>query len=81
MYFDHIEAAGKIHSLESEIELIKMYGSRVIAVALNAEDCSKEEARAFQQKYEAALKIPVILPLEEGCDRLVPLLRPGKSVA
>ena len=74
-YYDDIENWGTIHSLASEIELIKMYGSKVIAVAINTEHCSREEAFAFQKEYEAALQIPVVLPLQEGVEKLIPVIQ------
>ncbi|MHA4807043.1 DUF1611 domain-containing protein [Flavitalea flava] len=74
-YYDHVEQWGKIPSLDSEMELIRHYRSRVIAIALNTEDCSPEEAAAFRNDYEIKYQIPVILPLQEGCDRVVPLLK------
>ena len=40
-----------------------MYGAKVIAVALNTEHCTNEEALQFQKQYEAELKLPVLLPL------------------
>lgn len=73
-YYDHHIPWGKIHSLESEIELIGLYGSKVIAVALNTELCTEEEAKAFQKEYQQKLSIPVILPLYEGCSRVIPFL-------
>jgi len=74
-YYDDIETWGPIHSLSSEIALIKMYGSTVIAVAINTEHCSHEEALAFQKEYEATLQIPVVLPLQQGVEKLIPLIQ------
>lgn len=74
-YYDHQPEWGQIPSLESEIALIHMYGSKVIAIALNTEHCTGEEAERFQQTYEKHLGIPVVLPLQQGCERIVPLLR------
>jgi uncharacterized NAD-dependent epimerase/dehydratase family protein len=74
-YFDHIPDWGPIHSLASEIELIKMYGSNVIAVAINTEHCSNEEAFAFQAQYEAELKLPALLPLQEGVEKIIPVIK------
>jgi uncharacterized NAD-dependent epimerase/dehydratase family protein len=74
-YYDQLPAWGTIHSLESEIELIKMYGSKVIAVALNTEHCTTEEALAFQKKYEADLQIPVLLPLQQGVGKMIPHIK------
>jgi uncharacterized NAD-dependent epimerase/dehydratase family protein len=73
-YFDEHEAFGKVPSLESEIDLINLYGSKVIAVALNTQHCTLEEARSYQQDYAAKLDMPVILPLQDGCASIVPLL-------
>jgi uncharacterized NAD-dependent epimerase/dehydratase family protein len=75
-YYDDIAEWGEIHSLVSEIELIKMYGSTVIAVALNTEHCTTEEAVAFQKVYEFELEIPVLLPLQQGVEKIIPLLKP-----
>ncbi len=74
-YYDHIAEWGTIHSAKSEIELIKLYGSKVIALALNTEDCTTEEALDFQTAYEAALQIPVLLPLQQGVDAVIPVIR------
>ncbi len=74
-YYDHIPEWGNIHSVKSEIELIKMYGSQVMALALNTEDCTLEEALDFQTAYEAALQIPVMLPLEQGVYPILPIIQ------
>lgn len=74
-YYDHLPEWGTIHSVKSEIELIKMYGSQVIALALNTEDCTLEEALDFQTAYEASLQIPVMLPLEQGVYPILPIIQ------
>ncbi|MFM1877382.1 MAG: hypothetical protein RLZZ241_248 [Bacteroidota bacterium] len=73
-YFDHLEAWGTIPTVESEIELIEKIGAKVIAVAIHTEGCSLEEANAFKSSYAERLKIPVLLPLENGVGELLPLL-------
>jgi uncharacterized NAD-dependent epimerase/dehydratase family protein len=73
-YFHDESAWGEIPSVESEIKLIEMYGSKVIALALNTDRCALEEAETFQQHYEQQLGIPVLLPLEQGVDKVIPLL-------
>ena len=75
LYYDENPAYGKIRDLESEIELVRMYSSEVIAVALNTEHCTDDEAYEFQRSLEDKLKLPVLLPLQEGCDRLVPSIK------
>ena len=73
-YYEHTEDWGAIHSIESEIELINAYGSQVIAVAINTEDCSDEEAIGFQQEYMELLKIPVLPPLQQGVESIIPTI-------
>jgi uncharacterized NAD-dependent epimerase/dehydratase family protein len=74
-YYEDDPAWGPIPTIASEIELIKMYGSKVIALALNTEHCTVEDAIAYQQHYEKELGIPVLLPLQEGVNKLIPHLQ------
>lgn len=74
-YYDHMEAWGPIPPIETEIALIRQYGAEVLAVALNTEDCTPEEALQFQKELSAALNLPVMLPLEQGVDRIIPLIQ------
>jgi uncharacterized NAD-dependent epimerase/dehydratase family protein len=74
-YFDHDEKWGSIPSVESEIEIIEKLGSKVIAVGIHTENCTNEEAFAFQKEYEQKLKIPVLLPIQEGVDKIIPTLK------
>ncbi len=74
-YFEHDPAWGEIPGLQSEISLIAMYGSTVIAIALNTEDCTDEEAREFAVELEKELHIPVLLPLQDGVGKIVPVLK------
>ncbi len=74
-YFDHDEKWGRIPSVESEIEIIEKLGSKVIAVGIHTEDCTTEEAFAFQKQYEQKLNIPILLPIQEGVDKIIPTLK------
>jgi uncharacterized NAD-dependent epimerase/dehydratase family protein len=74
-YFDNDEHWGMIPSVESEIELIEKLGSKVIALAVNTEGCTDEEAFAYQKMYEQKLGLPVLLPIQEGVEKLVPTLK------
>ena len=74
-YYDHVPEWGTIPPVESEIELIRLYGSEVIALALNTEHCTTEEALHFQAKYEASLHIPVLLPLQQGVEKILPVIQ------
>jgi uncharacterized NAD-dependent epimerase/dehydratase family protein len=74
-FYEHEPAWGAIPSVESEIALIKLLGSNVIAVALNTEHCNTEEAFQFKSDYEKELNLPVLLPLQEGCGKILPQLK------
>jgi uncharacterized NAD-dependent epimerase/dehydratase family protein len=74
-YYEHEESWGEIPSLESEIALIKQLGSNVIAIAINTEHCSDEEAFAFQKEYEEKFGITILLPLHEECEKIIPVIK------
>jgi uncharacterized NAD-dependent epimerase/dehydratase family protein len=74
-YFDNDEHWGAIPPVETEIEIIEKLGSKVIAVAVNTEECTTEEAFAYQKEYAQKLNIPVLLPIQEGVDPLMPVLK------
>ncbi len=63
-----------IASPKDEINLIKIYGAPTLALTMNTAKMTAEEARKFAKEYEEELGIPVVLPLEDGLDRVVPLL-------
>lgn len=62
-YYDNEPHWGEIPSVESEIGIIEQFGAKVIALALNTEDCTEAEAFDFQRVYQQRLNIPVWLPL------------------
>ena len=74
-YFDNEAHWGSIPSVASEIEIIEKLGSKVIGVAINTENCTTQEAFEFQAMYSQQLNKPVLLPLEEGVDPLLPILQ------
>jgi uncharacterized NAD-dependent epimerase/dehydratase family protein len=74
-YYEDNPDWGELPAVQSEIALIGMYRSKVIALALNTEHCSEEEALAFQQQYAASLNIPVLLPLQQGVDSIIPVIK------
>lgn len=69
-YFNGQAHTGIRISLKKEIEMIRLYGGEIIAITLNTRSLSLEQAKAYQEAYEQEFKIPVILPIEEGVDRL-----------
>ena len=75
-FVDGVEQYGyRMPSVENEIALAKIYGSKVIAIALNGENGSPEALIAKQKELEETFKIPVVRPLEEGMGRLVKVVK------
>ena len=74
-YFDNEAHWGEIPSVASEIELIQKIGSKVIAVAINTENCTDQEAYAYQKEYTASIGMPVLLPIQEGVAPIIPILK------
>lgn len=60
-------------SMKEEIDLIKIYGAPTVAITVNTMKIKLEEAKSWANDTERELSIPVVLPLEEGVDRLVSL--------
>ena len=65
----------RIPHARDEIELISLYGSETIAVCLNGMGSHQDELTAHQKELQDELNIPVIRPLEEGLERLLPQIR------
>ena len=75
-FFEGYESLGvRVPSLESEIELIRLYGSETIAVTLNANGCTPGQLDRFRTEYRDRLGVPVVEPLAEGVGALVPVIR------
>lgn len=56
-----------------EIELIRIYGAPTVALTVNTAKMTEAEAREYARKMQEKLQIPVILPLEDGVQTLVPV--------
>ncbi|MEQ1584544.1 MAG: DUF1611 domain-containing protein [Cyclobacteriaceae bacterium] len=72
-----------IPEIKDEIALIKIYGAPTMAITVNTYKMTEKEARDYAAQKEKELGIPVILPLEDGVDRLVAVFRDmiDKSIA
>ncbi len=68
------EEGFRIPPIEQEVQLIGLYGARTLAVTVQGESMSAEELAREQRDIESRLGIPVVRPLEEGVDRLVPIV-------
>lgn len=75
IYFDNEPHWGQIPSVESEIEIIEKFGSKVIALAMNTEGCTHDEALVLKAAYEEKLQLPVLAPLQKGVSELIPVLQ------
>lgn len=60
-----------IPDVKDEVELIKIYGAPTVALTVNTMKMTEGEARAYAEAKEKELRIPVVLPLEDGVQRLV----------
>ena len=62
-----------IPAVKDEIDLIKIYGAPTVAITVNTMKMTEQDAKKWANQTEAELNIPVVLPLEEGVERLVPV--------
>ena len=75
-YFHGYEKLGcRIPPVSEEIELIRLLGARTLALTLNGENMEPDELLAERKRLSDQLGIPVVLPLEEGVDALLPLIK------
>jgi len=72
-----------IPEIKDEIALIKIYGAPTVALTVNTAKMTEQEARDYAAAKEKELGIPVVLPLEDGVDRLVAIFKDmiEKSIA
>jgi uncharacterized NAD-dependent epimerase/dehydratase family protein len=64
-----------IPSVAEELQLIRLYGAEVLAVTLNGEQLSAAALREAQRALSLELALPVVRPLEDGVEGLVPVVR------
>ncbi len=62
-----------IPDVKDEIALIRIYGANTIALTVNTANMTVEQARDYASDFQEKLGIPVMLPLEDGVDGLVPV--------
>jgi len=75
-FFEGYESQGhRIPPVEDEIDLIRCYGARTLAVTLQGEGLGLATLKQTQQDLQQRLNIPVVCPLEEGVDTLVPVVQ------
>jgi uncharacterized NAD-dependent epimerase/dehydratase family protein len=62
-----------IPEIKDEIALIKIYGAETVALTVNTAKMTEQDARAYAAQKHKELGIPVVLPLEDGVQSLVPV--------
>lgn len=73
--FADLEDLGcRIPPVKNEIDLIKNYGAETLAVTLSEEGSDEHEMVAAQKQLAQELSLPVIRPLIEGVEALVPMI-------
>ncbi len=75
-HYEDLEHLGcLLPDVKDEIDLIRMYGPPVLAVTLNGEDGTGKELAEYRRNLTQQLNLPVICPLEDGVDSLLPIIR------
>lgn len=64
-----------IPDLADEMNLVRIYGANTVAITINTAKMQTADARAYAEEQEKRLGVPVVLPLEDGLDRLIPVFR------
>ena len=65
----------RVRPIEEEIELIRLLGAEVWAVALATRGLSESEVPDVRARLQDDLGLPVVLPLEEGVGALAEIVR------
>jgi len=74
-FYDTTDAMGcLLPDIESEIKLIEMYGTKVIAVALNGKGGSSEALDSYARSLEKKTGILVVCPLKDPMKKILPVL-------
>jgi uncharacterized NAD-dependent epimerase/dehydratase family protein len=75
-YFEGFEYLEKpLPSVEKEIELIQFYGAKTLAVTLHEEGMNDRKLQKYQSEMRRKLGLPVIRPLKEGVEKLLPTIK------
>lgn len=75
-YFEDLEELKcALPGIEDEISLINLYGARTLAITLNGEGAEEKDLIDYQQQLTDKLNLPVIRPLHQGVESLLPVIR------
>ena len=65
----------ELGSIKDEIELIRLYGSNVMAIILNLVGVEAGKEDEIEQQLRKDLSIPVINIMRDGVDELIPIVK------
>lgn len=75
-FFESQEELGNaIPPVPDEIQLIRYYGAKVVALALNHEGIPEAERAAVKSRLVRSAGVPAVYPLLEGVGEIVPAVR------
>jgi uncharacterized NAD-dependent epimerase/dehydratase family protein len=75
-YYEDLEHLNcRLPDVKDEIELVRMYGASVLAVTLNGEGGTGKELTKYRRNLAQQLNLPVVCPLEDGVESLLPIIR------
>ncbi|MEM6733682.1 MAG: NAD-dependent epimerase/dehydratase family protein, partial [Myxococcota bacterium] len=70
---EHLRA--RIPPPEKHIAMAELLGATVLAVSINEEGMTRDEAVAERDRLQDTLKLPVVLPLQDGVGELAQLVK------
>ena len=65
----------RIPPVEEDVELARLYGARTLAITLNGERLDDAALLKERDRLREKLDVPVILPMQEGVEELLPVIR------
>ena len=71
----YMDTPKPMDTVEKHIQIIETMGAKVLGITLNSEGMNALEILQYQKQLNERLGIPVIKPLEEGIDALIPVLQ------
>ena len=60
--------------IQGDLELIKVYGARTIALTLSSEGLDSAELEDIRIAHQTSLGLPVFLPKENGVEEIVAII-------
>lgn len=65
----------RIPPVSEDVELIRLLGARTLALTLNDDALAPNELRAERDRLCKTLGLPVVIPLKEGVEAMIPVIK------